>query len=358
MAPFLVHRLLKCHGYEWLLLGDDDTVWLLAGVRLLLSSFDWRLPYAISDHFGDNNNRGYFLPSPYAAACLPCHVQVSVNGPAAGSLVVPSIGCPCTPVLACELRRLVCATRGDCGPRKNFTGSTKQVCRFSWAHGGAGMVMSRALLLQLVAAKPLMHDMLTHGDDHEMGPATKGGQSRPVSHMKRMGWPSIQNTTHPATQSRSRNRVTAALGATAAHDLGILPSTLSMMEECVHIKSVSSCDMMLARCLFEAGFGLTMTEYSWKLTGQHNNPSYQVFDNHKHRVFLTNPMAAVVSNKGGGGQPRLCSPNNETYCVWLLEHAVSVHLGARSYTSVTAAAAALVKLLRSHDSVRALAGLT
>lgn len=361
MAPFLVHRLLKGYGYEWLLLGDDDTVWLLAGVQMLLSSFDWRLPYAISDHFGDNNNRGYFLPSPYAAACLPCHAQVSGNRlPAGSSPVVPSVGCPCTPGLACQLRRLVCAARGDCGPRKNFTGSSTQVCRFSWAHGGAGMVMSRALFLQLLAAKPLRDDMLTHGNNLEVRSASKGAQSRPFSGMDRMGWQSIKDTTHPAAQNTSLNRglSMAERRATAAQDLGNMPTAFSDMEDCVRIKTVSSCDMMLARCLFEEGFGLTMTEYSWKLTGQHNNASYQVFDNHDHHVFLTNPMAAVVPNKEEGSQPHLCSPNNETYCVWLLEHAVSVHLRARSYTSVTAAAAAVVTLLRSYASARALAGLT
>lgn len=39
----------------------------------LLHAYDPSLPYALSDHLGDHNNAGFFVPSPFAAVCAPCH---------------------------------------------------------------------------------------------------------------------------------------------------------------------------------------------------------------------------------------------------------------------------------------------
>ncbi|GIL62603.1 hypothetical protein Vafri_16784 [Volvox africanus] len=71
-APFMAHH---HYGptYKWILLGDDDTLWFMLGVKRLLYGYDHDMPYAISDHFGDHNARGFFLPSPLAAVCSPCH---------------------------------------------------------------------------------------------------------------------------------------------------------------------------------------------------------------------------------------------------------------------------------------------
>lgn len=43
------------------------------GIKRLLHGYDPALPYAISDHLGDHNPRGFFVPSPFAAVCSPCH---------------------------------------------------------------------------------------------------------------------------------------------------------------------------------------------------------------------------------------------------------------------------------------------
>lgn len=50
MAPFVAHQLLKREGidYEWLLYGDDDTMWFLSAVADLLRDYDSDLPYFIS----------------------------------------------------------------------------------------------------------------------------------------------------------------------------------------------------------------------------------------------------------------------------------------------------------------------
>lgn len=63
----------------WLCLHHPPTH---PGLRLLLRHFNHSLPYAISDHLGDHNKRGYFVPSPYAAVCLPCHWEQLLPPPA------------------------------------------------------------------------------------------------------------------------------------------------------------------------------------------------------------------------------------------------------------------------------------
>ncbi len=42
-------------------------------MKRLLGSYDAALPAAVSDHLGDHNPVGFFLPSPLAAVCSPCH---------------------------------------------------------------------------------------------------------------------------------------------------------------------------------------------------------------------------------------------------------------------------------------------
>lgn len=223
--------------------------------------------------------------------------------------------------------------------------------------------MSQALLQKVSALELLSEDLLlpleVPGTHPVVISATRSRpRTRAASRMERTASLNAKQLERPTSENTSRYIMPtmAVPDATAPDGVNTVPLLLSITEECVRSKSVSSCDMMMARCLFEAGFGITMTEYSWKLTGHYNNASYHVFDNHDHRAFLTNPMAALVQEEGAS-HPRLCTFNNQTYCVWLLRHAVSVHLSARSYTSVPAAAAALVKLLHSHAGVQAVAGL-
>lgn len=50
MAPFVAHQLLKREGldYEWMLYGDDDTMWFMSALLDLLRDYDSELPYFIS----------------------------------------------------------------------------------------------------------------------------------------------------------------------------------------------------------------------------------------------------------------------------------------------------------------------
>lgn len=47
LVPFLAHREVG-NTYKWLLYGDDDTVWFMAGVLKLLEEFDPEMPYFIT----------------------------------------------------------------------------------------------------------------------------------------------------------------------------------------------------------------------------------------------------------------------------------------------------------------------
>ncbi|EFJ51397.1 hypothetical protein VOLCADRAFT_116399, partial [Volvox carteri f. nagariensis] len=178
-APFMAHR---HYGptYKWMLLGDDDTLWFMLGVKRLLYGYDHNLPYAISDHMGDHNARGFFLPSPLAAVCSPCHWTDLLHAhhredllPYSSAVLTqqeisewdpreldgwgwgdPAVArCPCRPPEGCLHRARVCRgrSRGQelCGRTLAFkTGfrGNRSWCGYSWGHGGAGVVLSVGLL--------------------------------------------------------------------------------------------------------------------------------------------------------------------------------------------------------------------
>ena len=54
LAPFLAHQHLQpgsghhTEEYEWILLGDDDTLWFMGGVLTLLQAFDHNVPSVIT----------------------------------------------------------------------------------------------------------------------------------------------------------------------------------------------------------------------------------------------------------------------------------------------------------------------
>ena len=56
-------------GYEWMLLGEDDTLFFVEPLLQMLEEFDPGLPYIITDNFG----RGGSSSEKLAPRCLPCH---------------------------------------------------------------------------------------------------------------------------------------------------------------------------------------------------------------------------------------------------------------------------------------------
>lgn len=90
VAPALAHQSLVAAGqsYDWMLVGDDDTVFFLEGVRRLLEGYDPSKPYYLTDHVSKNS-----VPDSSKYVCRPCHEPASEGRPRAG--------CPCTPSTVC-----------------------------------------------------------------------------------------------------------------------------------------------------------------------------------------------------------------------------------------------------------------
>ncbi|KAK9838610.1 hypothetical protein WJX84_008420 [Apatococcus fuscideae] len=144
MMPVLAHKAAG-NDYRWLLYGEEDTVFFVDAVQHLLKSYDWHLPYTLTD-------RGTRKPT--ALRCMPCHAPASMDPPPAEGYVfgfkvkkkpfqgiVPR-GCPCKPQLLCE---------------KDPNHSTFNVeCDFPTQPGnaysvqkGSGMILSQGLMEEL-----------------------------------------------------------------------------------------------------------------------------------------------------------------------------------------------------------------
>ncbi|PNG99287.1 hypothetical protein TSOC_014935, partial [Tetrabaena socialis] len=134
--------------YRWMLLGRDDTLWLPSHVVRLLASYDDGAAAAVSDHLADFNGRTLLSPSPAAAACLPCGLNLTSLLGRRHPPRVPPPACPvCRPAAGCEYRFDLCEglVGGPlCGSRR-FLGSGDR-CLPSWAAGGAGLALSAQLL--------------------------------------------------------------------------------------------------------------------------------------------------------------------------------------------------------------------
>jgi hypothetical protein len=128
MAPIYAHDY-HAGTFNWVLHGDDDTVFFKGAVKALLAPYDHTLPYFISDCFFNFDQR----PRKDVPACLPCHSR---------DPTYPGLrGCPCTPAIAC-LRPNITAVGQPC-----ITDSSD---RWRWhAYGGAGWFLSAQLVKEL-----------------------------------------------------------------------------------------------------------------------------------------------------------------------------------------------------------------
>ena len=50
MVPFLANQSVGADSYNWMLYGDDDTVFYLDNVLRMLEPLDHTMPYFITDH--------------------------------------------------------------------------------------------------------------------------------------------------------------------------------------------------------------------------------------------------------------------------------------------------------------------
>lgn len=61
--------MLPCQTYKWMMLGDDDTLWLAAGLWRLLRHYDHNMPYAIRQE----QEPGARLPGGWGIGCQAPH---------------------------------------------------------------------------------------------------------------------------------------------------------------------------------------------------------------------------------------------------------------------------------------------
>lgn len=131
LAPWLAHRFLK-GKYKWMLYGDDDTLFFMPGVRRLISQYDPSVPLALTDNLWYN----FTHPRLEAPRCLPCAFDTKQLAARQRAAYVPQRGCPhCTRDMACPADLASQTNRSNCG----FTG----------AHGGAGVIISVAMMERL-----------------------------------------------------------------------------------------------------------------------------------------------------------------------------------------------------------------
>ncbi|KAG2444110.1 hypothetical protein HYH02_009052 [Chlamydomonas schloesseri] len=137
--------------FQWMLLGDDDTLFFMRGVKALLRDYDPQLPYFISDsmYVGSRSPQ----PGVWEMRCYPCHLpwgrwrRAGSRRLMAGEkepAPAPGQGCGCG-----------CSTEALC--KKRFPGVNETRCQTEWEgpvpYGGVGFILSIGLLKKLAAVQ-------------------------------------------------------------------------------------------------------------------------------------------------------------------------------------------------------------
>lgn len=133
--------------FQWMLLGDDDTLFFMRGVKALLRDYDPQLPYFISDsmYVGSRSPQ----PGVWDMRCYPCHLPWG-RWRRAGS----------RRLMAGEKQEAAAASGEGCGCsaqalcKKRFPGNETR-CQTEWEgpvpYGGVGFILSIGLLKRLAA---------------------------------------------------------------------------------------------------------------------------------------------------------------------------------------------------------------
>ncbi|MEW5298829.1 MAG: hypothetical protein WDW36_001908 [Sanguina aurantia] len=145
LAPVLAHQYYQQHAsdWRWMLMGDDDTLFFMHGVRKLVEHYDHNLPYLISDNVWHSSRH----PSPQAPRCLPCHFDMAAVN------LTTATSCLHAPAGLSQVyngHRLWDLHHGAalCFAAGYHTSPIAE-CLTGNIHGGGGFLVSRALFLQL-----------------------------------------------------------------------------------------------------------------------------------------------------------------------------------------------------------------
>ena len=330
LSPWLAHKHYK-GSYEYMLYGDDDTLFFPVGVASILSRFfhlsmdlspssssssspvssaspSTLPPLAISDNLWVNQAH----PHPRSARCLPC--SDLMRSARAGALEVvssqltdesdrwflPKLGCGglggvgglgglgrsgCTPLLACGLDNDKDSLRDkgenhpDCDEKEYLTKAQ------TGAHGGAGIIFTSTVF------KLISMDSIKACYDSDEMLASSGGDS--------------------------------------------------LLSKCLWQHNISFSDP--GYWIHELRKTLSTPQSREKVRWNHPDRVFSnsiVFDPSEPRIrsYLASPSALLVSGQ--------CSVT----CKWLLRHAVSYHLKGRSMPSMAHATATAWAISESHFS--------
>ncbi|GAB4822791.1 hypothetical protein N2152v2_009837 [Parachlorella kessleri] len=143
-------------SYEWLLYGDDDTVWFMDSVLDIISKLDPQQPHFITDHFWfwrQEVDHGPVHPGFDAPRCVPCGFNKSGIDTARLGFDPPH-ACPsCSVAALCAADTRKDLYTQDCSSfRLRYPQREKSVPETEGeftAHGGAGVILSVGLLRML-----------------------------------------------------------------------------------------------------------------------------------------------------------------------------------------------------------------
>lgn len=114
------------HGFEWLLLGDDDTTFFAEDVERALSRYNFSEPHYLAMQVDRNGWGPREMPPQYRDALSRC----------------PPLGKPKKlRLVSYDPHHDISESRGDCNPE-----SFRHDHWFQWAYGGKGLILSAGLL--------------------------------------------------------------------------------------------------------------------------------------------------------------------------------------------------------------------
>ncbi|GFR53277.1 hypothetical protein Agub_g16072 [Astrephomene gubernaculifera] len=135
--------------FQWLLVGDDDTIFFMRGVKALLRDYDPQLPYFLSDsmYVGSKSPQ----PGVWEMRCYPCHMQWGRWRRRAGRRLMATAdgGREVQQAKGCG-----CSTENLC--KRRFPGNETR-CQQEWEGpvpwGGVGFIFSIGFFKQLAASQ-------------------------------------------------------------------------------------------------------------------------------------------------------------------------------------------------------------
>ncbi|GAX82109.1 hypothetical protein CEUSTIGMA_g9537.t1 [Chlamydomonas eustigma] len=310
-APFLAHKHFG-DTYKWMMYGDDDTLFFLPGVINLIRRFNDMEPLAVTDNLWLMKKH----PNPMAPRCLPCKNEVvafptfpphhsnwstgkesTEVAPTTIAGRLPQSACPeCSPRLACATMPLDAVPSSSLKEISQSGIPRDHVCVPSGAHGGAGLLLSAALMRRI-----------SYDDAMQCFEGQRGASgsdklfSRVLQECMNITFTDPGYWIDMYLLERSK-----VLNDTVSHQFGTAEMPTPVDEPGSQVPEHNKQDRVLGSSLNPLGFF----------------PLYMVFDPRAMKSLLLNAVR-YIDHEG-------C--NNR--CQWMLSHAVSLHIGARFLPSL------------------------